>query len=201
MEWVWLPIGVVAVLVVLALRWLRPHGLSFLSVGPRIAKQDGKLVATTSWPVLLLTLFLLRRTVVVDPKQRMIRIRRRSCWLFLRQQSIPFKRVRSVTYSYEDMNPFTEFGLAGDTFDAYSVKLRLHSGKEVDLFQFPGEGEFSNRLRVLPDWFYWDEYLTDLTGTQATASKRYVELLQKLLQVPLTYAKGNESNLCRGYQP
>ena len=54
---------------------------SLLSVCPRIRKQGGRLVASTSLYFQILTLGLLHKHVTVDPKEEVVRIRRRWLWL------------------------------------------------------------------------------------------------------------------------
>jgi hypothetical protein len=157
---------------------------SLLSVTPRIRKEDGKLVARTSLVGLLITLTLLHRTVTVDPEKRLLTVRRRLFWFFTRTRSVPFGHIESLTYSYEDWNPSTGMGFAGDTTDCFTVRLNLKDGEQVHLFHFFGEGTFTNNS-VLPDWMYWPDYAFDAAGTQTEKSKAYVELLESILSVPL----------------
>jgi hypothetical protein len=55
----------------------------------------------------------------------------------------------------------------------------------VHLFHFYGEGTFVNNS-PFPDWCYWEEYLLDMSGTQESESRTFVDLLQKMLNVPVT---------------
>ena len=53
-----------------------------LSIGPRICKDDGKLIATTGWRFGLLTLGTMLRRVEVDVAPQTVRIHSRYLWLF-----------------------------------------------------------------------------------------------------------------------
>jgi hypothetical protein len=157
---------------------------SFLSVTPRIGKDEEKLVAQTSPMGLLLTLTLLHRAVVVDSQKKSVIIRRRLFWFLASEKEIPFKRIASLSYDFEDWNPSTGMGFTGGTTDCFTVKLNLTNGKQVHLFHFFGEGTFVNNS-IFPDWMYWSDFAFDAAGTQAEKSRAYVTVLQKLLNVPL----------------
>lgn len=155
-----------------------------LSLCPRVRKTGGKLMATTAWRLRLCMLGLLYREVVVDPKEAVVVVRRRLFWLFRRGKRYPFRSIQAVTYGYKDMT--ADFAAMGgrDTQDWFSVGLRLASGREIHLFHFWGDGAFTND-GPLPDWFYWAEYLTDMTGTQEQESKLFACLLGKMIGCPL----------------
>jgi len=159
--------------------------ISCLSITPRITKRDGKLVASTSLFGLLASLTLLHRTIVVDPEEKILTIRRRILWFFKTRRRVRFSDVAVISYEYEDWNPISGMGFAGDSVDCFSVKLGLHDGSNLHLFRFFGEGTFANRDGLFPDWAYWDEYLFDVSGSQEEESRAYVNLLQRLLNVPL----------------
>src|SRR5262249_35171970 len=61
----------------------------FLSVGPRIHKEEGKLIACTGWRTRIETLGMLYRQVVVDPGKEQVTIRRRYLWCLRRGWRIP----------------------------------------------------------------------------------------------------------------
>ena len=157
---------------------------SLLSVTPRIDNDEEKLVARTSLMGLLLTLTFLHRAVIVDPKRKSVIIRRRLFWFLTSERKVPFKRIESLSYDYEDWNPSTGMGFTGDTTDCFTVKLNLTNGKQVHLFHFFGEGTFVNNS-IYPDWMYWSDFAFDAAGDQAEKSRAYVTVLQKLLNVPL----------------
>jgi hypothetical protein len=64
------------------------------------------------------------------------------------------------------------------------VGLRLHNLDELHLFFFYGDGTFSND-GPLPDWFYWKDYLFDLSGAQEKESRLFVDLPSKMMKVPV----------------
>src|SRR5262245_50057135 len=104
------------------------------AVCPRVRKVGGRLIASTDLWVRLLTLGTLYREVVVDPKQEVIRLRRRYGWLFKRTLRIPFGSVRAVTYGYSGTgSPRGWWWGAYNTSDAYRVGLRLANFEEFHL--------------------------------------------------------------------
>jgi hypothetical protein len=159
--------------------------LPFLTFRPRIRERDDKLVASTSYRVWLLTLGLSNREVVIDPDRKEAILRRRRFWFWRRRRVIPFDRIKSVTYRYADSSVRPFWGTAGSTFDIYTVGLRLHDFSDVHLFSFFGEGEFENRS-IWPDWFYWQEAIFGVSGTQARESRAYAEVLMRMIGVSLT---------------
>src|SRR5262245_22082129 len=138
-----------------------------LSVCPRVRKAKGKLIASTAWRLRILTLGLTLRTVVIDRIEEVVRIRRRYFWLLTRKRKIPFEAVRVVSYDYQDLSIGSLWSWAHDSLDLFSVGLRLHGGRDVHLFNFFGEGTFQND-GPLPDWWYWDDFAFDMSGTQET---------------------------------
>ncbi len=53
-----------------------------------------------------------------------------------------------------------------------------------NMFNFSGEGTFANH-GPWPDWIYWDEFAFDLSGSQESESRTFVDLLSKMLRVPV----------------
>jgi hypothetical protein len=92
-----------------------------------------------------------------------------------------FGEVTGVTYGYEEALP-SLWWEARDPIDRFLVGLKLRSGEEVKLFVFTGDGTFTND-GPMPDWFYWQEFLGDYTGTQERDSRAFVKLLSKVLGV------------------
>ena len=76
------------------------------------------------------------------------------------------------------------WALAGgnDSFDWFTVGLRLADDSELQLFNFIGDGTFSNN-GPFPDWLYWDEFAFDLSGSQEKESRVFVDLLCKMIGV------------------
>src|SRR5262245_1406338 len=162
--------------------------LRLLSVCPRLNKSKGKLVAATGWTLRILTLGWLFRKVVVDPKREELTICRRYCWVFSRRRRVGFGAIEAVTYGYQDWAIGAHLSWAHDSLDLYSVGLRLQGGDELHLFYFYGDGTFSNN-GPWPDWLYWEDYLLDISGTQETESRAFVELLSKMIGVPVEPAR------------
>jgi hypothetical protein len=149
---------------------------SLFSICPRIYKRHGQLVASTSFWFQIFTVGLIHKRVTVDPKEEVVRIRRRYLWLIRRNSRIPFRSIAAITYGHDDWSD--NWGWAHDSKDVYTVGLRLHSGHEKRLFYFLGDGEFEND-GPLPDWWYWQEYLFDFAGMQQRESRLFVEALSK----------------------
>ncbi|MHB1037535.1 MAG: hypothetical protein ACYC35_26005 [Pirellulales bacterium] len=80
------------------------------------------------------------------------------------------------------MSPGADFSFAHDGLDLFTVGLRLHDDREVPLFRFFGDGEFTNE-GIYPDWCYWRDYLFDLSGAQQKESRLFVDLLSKMIGV------------------
>jgi hypothetical protein len=158
---------------------------SLLSIGPRLEKRDGQLIARTCWRVWLAFLGSYERRLTVDPKRQNISIFRRYLWFFRRTKEIPFHSVKAVLYRYTDVSGNTNWAWWGQTYDHFTVGLQLHDFEEVNLFHFFGEGTFVNNTR-LPDWLFWEQYVTTVSGTQEQESRAFAELLQHMIGVPLT---------------
>lgn len=160
--------------------------LSFrlFSVCPRVKKIDAKLVASTAWRLRILTLGSMYRKVTVDRDAEEVIIESRYLWLFPRRRRIRFQAIEAISYGYRDWSPGAYLAWAHDSADLFSVSLKLFSGDERHLFYFYGDGTFSND-GPLPDWLYWEDYLFDMSGTQERESKVFVELLGKMIKVPI----------------
>lgn len=160
--------------------------LSLLSTCPRVAKRHGRLIATSAWRFRVLTLGLLTRQVIVDPKEQVVIVRRQAFWFFKRARRIPFHWIKAIGYGYSDVSG-NETWVAWGTYktaDNFTVQLKLHGGGDVHLFSFYGDGALNN-AGPLPDWFYWQDYLLDLSGTQESESRAYVELLSRMTGAPI----------------
>lgn len=157
-----------------------------LSLDPRIRKRGKQLHATTGWRTWLLTLGLCDRAVVVDPAARVVRIRDRVCWLFPRRRRVRFDHIRAVAYGYSDPNAVGGLNFARDTFDVFTVGLKLHADRDDyrHLFRFVGEGSFIND-GPLPNWFYLGEYVFDAEASQEGESRAFVTVLARLTGKPV----------------
>ncbi len=158
---------------------------SLLSICPKIARRDGTLLARTSFAGLVASRTFLHRTVVIDPDRRTISVRRRLIWFFTSRKRIPFDRVEAIVYTHDDWNSNTSWGGADNSADCFTAKLKLWNEHLVHLFHFYGEGTFVNNSSF-PDWCFWPEYPFNASGTQESASRTFVDLLQKMLNVPVT---------------
>lgn len=158
-----------------------PH---LMSLGPRIRAEESRLVASTPWILRMLTLGLWVRMVVVDRGLRTVTLHRRIGWMLLQTEDIPFDQIAAVTYGYTDEHPFAGLFGARDAVDHYFVGVRVFGRDEVRLFSFLGEGTVTNN-GPLPDWWYWDEFLADFTGSQARESRLFVQLLSQLIGVTI----------------
>lgn len=156
--------------------------LRLFSICPRISKRNGKLVALTAWRMRFLTFGSFLRKIVVDPEREELTIHRQYCWAFRRNYRVKFSAVEAVTYGYEDWGISAPMSWSHDSIDLFSVGLRLHNGEEWQLFRFLGDGTFSNN-GPWPDWLYWDDYLFDMSGTQESESRAFVDLLSKMIGV------------------
>lgn len=158
--------------------------MRLLSVGPRITRDGDLLVAVTGWKMRFLTLSLLLTRMTVDPERRVVLIERRLGWIFTRRRKIKFDWIAAVTYGYSDQSLSGWVSQAHDSFDVFSVGLRLHDDDEFRLFAFFGNGTFTNES-IWPDWMYGGRYYADLTGTQESESRTFAEALVQILDVPL----------------
>lgn len=152
------------------------------SIGPRIQKQGVRLVVSSAQRLRILSLGAFSRQVVVEPRKGWLMIHDRQFWFLERTRLIPFEQVQAVTYGFEDWTFGGWFLQARDTQELFRVGLRLSSGEEFDLFRFFGEGHFVNESNF-PDWWFWEDVLTDLSGTQEKESRLLAELLSKMTGV------------------
>lgn len=153
-----------------------------LAVCPRIRKDAGRVVASTAWRVRVLLLETIYRRLEVDPTTKTLFIRTRYLWLIRLKRVITFAEVEAVTYGYEDMTIGSYISFAHDSQDWFTVGLRLKDDSEMHLFNFIGDGTFSNH-GPFPDWLYWDEIMFDISGSQEKESRVFVELLSRLIGV------------------
>ncbi len=152
--------------------------MGFLSVGPRIRKEEGCVVARTAytWRILLLGTAL--RKVKVDPTKKHIVIESRYLWFFPKRKLIRFSSIDAITYGYEDAAD-SIFTTSHNAMDCFSVGLRLKDADEFKLFTFYGEGGFVND-GPWPDWCYWEEFTFDFVGNQEQEARAFVDLLEAM---------------------
>ena len=156
--------------------------MRLLALCPRIRKHDGCIVATTAWRMSMASFGTMYRKVVINPQSREVSVSSRYIWLVSRSREIPFSAIRAVTYGYEGMSMDAAFSFAHDSFDWFTVGLRLTDDSEFRLFNFIGDGTFGN-AGPFPDWLYWDEFAFDFSGSQDKESRVFVDLLSKMIGV------------------
>ena len=140
----------------------------------------------TGWKVWLLSLGLVNRRVVVDPEDRVIRVFDHVLWVFPRTRRYRFDQIRAISYGYSDVVAFGGFNLVRDSYDLFTVGLKLHDESDPyrHLFRFWGDGTFVNDGPT-PNWWYWQEYLWDAEGTQESESRHFVDLLFRMTKTTI----------------
>lgn len=156
--------------------------MRLLSICPRIRKESDKIIASTAWRIQILSLGAVYREVIVDPKKKRVTISSRYLWTQENKQVVRFREIMAVVYGYEDQSLGAMFARAHNSFDTFSVGLRLCDDTDVHLFSFSGEGTFANH-GPLPDWWYWEQYALDVAGSQEKESRMFVDLLAHMIDV------------------
>jgi hypothetical protein len=155
------------------------------SICPRISRESGCLVARTAWRVRILLFGSYIRTVSVDPYKKLVTVHGRWLWFITKRRIVRFDRIRAVIYGHQDISIAALWSWAHDSSDEFFVHLHLHGGQEIRLFSFVGSGQFVND-GPMPDWYYWQEYMTDVVGTQEDESRRYAELVAAMTGTEVT---------------
>jgi hypothetical protein len=110
-------------------------------------------------------------------------------WLICRNRIVRFAEIQGVTYGYEDMSPASLLSYAHDSYDWFTVGLRLNDNSEMHLFNFIGEGTFANN-GPFPDWLYWEQFTFDISGNQEKQSRLFVDVLSKMIGVSVVPPSG-----------
>lgn len=158
-----------------------------ISSAPRIERRGDALVARTATRAALLTLGLKRRTVIVDTRQRAVRILSRYLWILPIVRRVPFDAVVRVVYSHTDVNPLQHWPWASyQELDMFAVRIRLVNGEDLLLCRFFGSGDWVNNS-WWPDWVLWDDQLcAELAKTsQETESRAYATAVARAVGAPL----------------
>lgn len=156
----------------------------FLSVKPSISASGGILRVRTSALLRALGLFAFGRTVWIDSRRRTISVETRRFWIRSGWQTFPFARVEYIDYDFSSL-PTAWSAPHGttDQVETYTVSLVLKEPREeIEVASFHGEGS------VMTGWegvFFSSDSLLDWEGDQGAASLTFVEVLKKLLGVPL----------------
>ncbi len=147
------------------------------AVNPKVAFDDGVLTARTNLFLQVLSLFLWKKTVVVDAAASTVIIKRRYLWLIERVTEVPFSDISHIEYRYASLTTSWDMlGNAHDALERFTVDLALHDGEEERLFSFRGEGAKSTG----PVGVFLDDSVVDVRGDQAERSLSYVDLLMEL---------------------
>jgi len=172
-----------------------------INIEPVVSKQGNLLMISSGWRAHLLTLGCASRQIIVDPSQKVVRIKGRRFWFGRWSRRIEFDWIQEIVYGYwhsgwgstsDDgfwggSGAMSLFGYGEYTEDEmFTVALQLKNNTKVTLCRFFGSGDFVNNT-VWPDWCYWgDQFLADAThGTQETSSHALVDVLSNLIQVPV----------------
>jgi len=150
---------------------------------PTVRKEGQLLVVRSGWTAHLFSLGFGSRKLTVDPRQKVVRISKRSFWFFVRSRRLEFDWIDEILYGYSDMG----FGLwTHRSLDLFTVDLHLRTGEEVHVFRFYGQGGFVND-GPMPDWCYWDQNLMTplVAGNQESTSRAFVEVLSGMIGVPI----------------
>jgi hypothetical protein len=129
--------------------------------------------------------------VVFDGDARTITIERSIAWGPAKRRVLSFDHVQAVVYGYRDLNePYTSgfWADAWDSYDHFTVGLRLTNQAELHLFDFVGEGGWQNESGM-PDWAFLPNYWFNWIGTQEKESRQLVDAMSDLLQVPVVTAR------------
>jgi hypothetical protein len=151
-----------------------------ITLCPRITADDHCLKAKTSLVSVLLTFGLRYRSVVVNRTSRNVVIHTKTAWFWNRTETHPFDQIAAVTYEYDEFSLLNRH----DPIDRFIIGLRPKVGQEFRLFDFIGDGGFTNG-GPLPDWWYWEDIVFDYTGSQEPESRAFAQLLSKLLGVKI----------------
>jgi hypothetical protein len=73
---------------------------------------------------------------------------------------------------------------AHDSYDHFTVGLRLTDTSEVVLADYVGEGGFRNET-WMPNWAFVHNFVFNLVGTQESDSRQLVDALSELIGVPV----------------
>lgn len=156
----------------------------WLSLKPRISTSGGILRVRTSTLLRALGLFSFGRTVWIDSRRRTIAVETRRFWIRSGWRTIPFERVDHLDYDFSTLPTSFSFPHGStDQVETYTVSLVLKDPQEqVEVASFHGEGS------VMTGWegvFFSGDSLLDWSGNQGDSSLTFVEVLKKILGVPL----------------
>jgi hypothetical protein len=155
----------------------------FSAVNPKVWIDEGVLHARTNLFLQLLCLFLWRKTVVVDPRARLLTVSWRYLWFFQRTGEIAFDDITHFEYRYASVaTSWSWFGQVHDSLEQFTIDAALNDNTEMRLFSFRGEGAHNTgALGVL-----MGDSVFDVQGDQEKRSLAYIDLLQEFTGKGLT---------------
>ena len=151
---------------------------------PVVRKEGDLLIACSDWKSQLMSLGFGGRKLVVDPKQKIMRMIVRRFWFFRSSRRIEFDWVGEILYGY--WNSSLGWG-AGQPDELFTVAIKLKTGETITLFRFFGEGDFVNNS-LWPDWMYWeDAALANYTrGNQERESLLFADVISRMVGVQIS---------------
>ena len=163
-----------------------PPSLPFLSLGPTVEVEPHLIRARTCNLFLGLTLGAWRDLILVDSRRRTVEIQRTKLWGFSSRQTIRFDEIREIAYSMIDGSVGSYLSGERDGPETFDVALTLHSGEEVSLMRFSGDGEYVADVSLPHEWIS-DRIneATDVRGDQQEQSLNFAELICRRIGVPL----------------
>ncbi|MFO0553392.1 MAG: hypothetical protein U0271_33720 [Polyangiaceae bacterium] len=151
----------------------------FSALNPKVWFDEGKMLARTNLLFQVLSLASWCKHVEVDPKARVVTVRRRFLWLLERTTEVPFAEISHIAYRYGSLaTSWDILGRVHDSLESYSIALVLTDGSEVSLFSFRGEGSASTGLSGM----LLGDSLIDYQGNQGARSLAYIDALQELTE-------------------
>lgn len=171
----------------------------WLSIGPRIAVEHGRLHIRPGRIQSLLSLGSYRVTAVVDPVNRILTWRRRVAWLFTRTIHVSFDDLSHIDYGHRGVGTswgWTDEGWgAHDEVEDFRLAVVAKDRTEYPLAWFSGEGAVST------GWigtFLGDDDLFDLSGAQEGQSRVLCKALAHLMDIPvgLPYVDDDQFATC-----
>lgn len=186
-----LGVGLTIVLVFSAVGvWLALTGMlivrsPYLSLAPRVRRHGLQLWASTSLLVRVLTLWSYGRHVHVDAEARYVFLLERKLWVLTSTQLVRFRDIAHVSYRFVSVpTTWHWLGRVEDTFESFSVSLKLHDGRSVLLARFVGEGAAGDLGTLVLGDDLWD-----FEGAQEDESRLFVAQLCELTGADLVAAQ------------
>lgn len=153
-----------------------------LTLAPRVWSEGTRLHIRNNLLLRCLTLFGHVHTVVVDTRRKHVEVRRRWLWLHVRERRIPFERIAYVDYSFHSLiTACTGHMQTADQVESFRIALVLDDDTRITVCHYRGEGT------AMTGWggVLFGDRVFDSGGNQEAASRRLVDILTGMLDVPL----------------